>query len=185
MDFPNYSNIFSSGKAAFNPSSYSGSYNLGSSKGSSMFPWMAAATLGSSVIEGIVGGQAASRQAEAQLTAAKWQAEATRDAAFNNLLAGQYAQTGAKQFDQFLQRNAANYQQAFLDPRKSMLASEERQRGFADQLSPKAQQLRFQQNADQLNRNLSAQRAITDAMFGRVAEAPFAYGQVPGYAAFS
>jgi hypothetical protein len=81
-----------------------------------------------------------------------------------------------------LQRDAANYQQAFLDPRKSQFGSEATQRTYADMLSPNAQKLRWQANTDQLNRTLSEKRAVTDAMFGRVAEQPFGYGNMPGYA---
>jgi len=154
--------------------------NSSASKG--MWP-LALAGLGSSVISGIFGGMQANNQAEAQLQAAKWQVEAQRDANFSNLLAGQYAQTGAQQFNRFEQQKAADYQQAFLDPRKSMLASEVRQRSLADELSPAAQKLRRQQNVDQLNRDLASKRAVTDAMFGQVAQNPFAYGNVPGYAA--
>ena len=184
MAFPDYSGVFNSGGVSFNPSAYSGSYNLGSkSSCSGMWP-LALAGFGSSVISGIFQGQAANRQADAMLQSAAWQVQASRDAQFSNLLSGQYAQTGAKQFDRFQQQKAADYQQAFLDPRTSQLASEDRQRSLTDALSPKAQQLRRQQNIDQLNRDLASKRALTDAMFGRVAEAPFSYGNVPGYAAY-
>jgi len=139
----------------------------------------------SSAIGGIASGYGASRQANAMIQAAGIQAQAQRDAAFQNLLAGQYALTGAKQFDRLEQQKAADYQQAFLDPRTSQLTSEDRQRGITDMLSPGAQKLRWQQNTDQLNRTLAEQRARTDAMFGPVAERPFAYGNMPGYAAGS
>ena len=139
----------------------------------------------SSILGGVFGAIGANRQAAAQIQAAGIQAQAQRDAAFQNLLAGQYALTGAKQFDQGLQQKAADYQQAFLDPRKSQFASEDRQRGITDALSPGAQKLRWQQNTDQLNRTLAEKRAVTDAMFGPVAQQPFAYGNMPGYAAGS
>ena len=183
MAFPNYSGVFNPGSVSFNPSAYSGTYNLGSESNDSGM-WAQALGLGSSVISGIFEGQAANRQANAMLQSAAWQVQASRDAQFSNLLSGQYAQTGAKQFDRFQQQKAADYQQAFLDPRTSQLASEDRQRSLTDALSPKAQQLRRQQNIDQLNRDLASKRALTDAMFGRVAEAPFSYGNVPGYAAY-
>ena len=73
-------------------------------------------------------------------------------------------------------------QQAFLDPRRISLASEERQVGFADQLSPAAQALRRQKNIDEMNLQLASRRALTDAMFGQVRQDPFAYGNIPGYA---
>jgi hypothetical protein len=139
----------------------------------------------SSLIGGALSAFGANQQSKAMIQAAGVQAQAQRDAAFQNLLAGQYALTGAKQFDRLEQQKAANYQQAFLDPRTSQLSSEDRQRGITDALSPGAQKLRWQQNADQLNRTLSEQRARTDAMFGQVAQQPFSYGNMPGYAAGS
>lgn len=147
-----------------------------------MWP-LALAGLGSSLISGIFQGQAANRQSDAMLQGAYAQAQATRDAAFTSMLGGQYALTGAKEFERFQQQKAADYQQAFLDPRSSELASEDRKRAMTDQLSPMAQQLRRQANIDQLNRDLASKRALTDAMFGQVAQNPFAYGNVPGYAA--
>lgn len=155
--------------------------SLTKSGGSGMWP-LALANVGSSLLSGIFGGQAANRQADAMLQGAYAQAQATRDAAFTNLLAGQYGQTGAKQFERFQQQKAADYQQAFLDPRRIQLASEERQMGYADQLSPNAQALRRQKNLDELNFQLASRRALTDAMFGQVRQDPFAYGNIPGYA---
>ena len=139
----------------------------------------------SSAIGGIASAFGANQQSKAMVQAAGIQAQAQRDAAFQNLLAGQYALTGAKQFDRFEQQKAANYQQAFLDPRTSQLSSEDRRRGITDALSPGAQKFRWQQNVDELNRTLSEKRAVTDAMFGPVAQQPFAYGNMPGYAAGS
>jgi len=136
----------------------------------------------SSLIGGIAGGFGANRQADAMIQAAGIQAQAQRDAAFQNLLAGQYAMTGGQQFAQDLQKRAADYQQAFLDPRKSQLASEDRQRAITDSLSPGAQKFRWQQNIDTMNRDLASRRAVTDAMFGQVAQQPFQYGSLPGYA---
>lgn len=172
-------NIPSSGGMTSNLS-YDGNVAQNAFKGGNMFPFMAAASLGSSVISGISGGQAANRQAEAEIAAAREQAQGVRDAAFTNLLAGQYGQTGAKMFDQFLQKNAANYQQAFLDPRKSQFASEEKQRGIADSLSPGAQQLRFQNKMDLIDRDTAAKTAVLDRMFG-ASQGPFSYGRMPGY----
>lgn len=145
---------------------------------------MAIAGIGSA-IGGIASAFGANRQANAMIQAAGVQAQAQRDAAFQNLLAGQYALTGAKEFDRFQQQKASDYQQAFLDPRKSQFGSEAAQRTLSDALSPNAQKLRWQQNTDQLNRTLSEKRAVNDAMFGRVADQPFSYGNMPGYAAGS
>jgi hypothetical protein len=139
----------------------------------------------SSLIGGAASAFGANRQADAMLQAAGIQAQAQRDAAFQNLLAGQYALTGAKQFDRFQQQRSADYQQAFLDPRKSEFSSEDRQRAIADSLSPGAQKLRWQANIDAMNRDLAGRRAVTDAMFGQVAQQPFQYGNMPGYAAGS
>jgi hypothetical protein len=139
----------------------------------------------SSIVGGIFGAIGANRQADAQIQAAGIQAQAQRDAAFQNLLAGQYALTGAKQFEQGLQQKAADYQQAFLDPRKSQLASEDRQRGITDALSPGAQKLRWQQNTDQLNRTLADKNAQLSKIFGYTADQPFSFGNMPGYAAGS
>ena len=139
----------------------------------------------SSLIGGAASAFGANQQSKAMIQAAGIQAQAQRDAAFQNLLAGQYSATAVPLFQKQLQQKAADYQQAFLDPRTSQLSSEDRQRGITDALSPGAQKLRWQQNADQLNRTLSEQRARTDAMFGPVAERSFAYGNMPGYAASS
>jgi hypothetical protein len=134
------------------------------------------------IASGIMGGIAQQQMGQDMVNAAAIQAQATRDAAFQNLLGGQYALTGAKQFDFAQQLKAADYKQAFFDPRSSQLQSEDRQRQLSDELSPSAQKLRWQRNTDQLNRTLAEKRAITDAMFGPVADRPFAYGNMPGYA---
>lgn len=163
---------------------YNSSSTSNSGKNNMFGPEMAVAGIGSA-IGGIASAYGANQQAKGMIQAANIQAQAQRDAAFQNLLAGQYALTGAKQFDRMEQAQAANYQQTFLDPRASQLASEDRQRGITDALSPGAQKLRWQQNTDQLNRTLSEKRAVNDAMFGPVAERPFAYGNMPGYATSS
>ena len=139
----------------------------------------------SSLIGGALSAFGANQQSKAMLQAAGIQAQAQRDAAFQNLLAGQYALTGAKQFDRFEQQKAANYQQAFLDPRTSQLSSEERQRGITDALSPGAQKLRWQQNTDELNRRLADKNAQLSKVFGYTADQPFSFGNMPGYAASS
>jgi hypothetical protein len=136
----------------------------------------------SSLIGGAFGAFGANRQANAMIQAAGIQAQSQREAAFQNLLAGQYGMTGGQQFAQDLQRRAADYQQAFLDPRKSQLTSEDRQRAISDSLSPGAQKIRWQANIDAMNRDLASRRAVTDAMFGQVAQQPFQYGNLPGYA---
>ena len=136
-------------------------------------------------IGGIASAFGANQQSKAMLQAAGIQAQAQRDAAFQNLLAGQYALTGAKQFDRFQQDKAIWSAQAFQDPRTSQLASEDRQRSITDALSPGAQKLRWQQNTDELNRKLAGFRIQTDLAFGPSADRPFAYGNMPGYATSS
>lgn len=157
-------------------------FSSGTKTGGEAVGPLALATLGSSLISGLFGGMAANRQAEAEMQVGKWQAEATRDAAFANLLAGQYGATGAKAYGYKLQRDAADYQQSYLDPKASILGQEDRLRGITTDLSPQAQKLRRQQNIDALNTQLASRRAITDAMFGRVKEDPWSYGGMPGYA---
>lgn len=152
--------------------------------GSSMFdPVSVGLAAGTSVLSGIFGGMQQNRQLEAQANIAKWQIAEQEKARLQNLLAGQWAATSGKEFDQQLQQKAADYQQAFLNPRTSQLASEDRQRAMYDVLSPNAQKIRRQQNIDELNKTLATQRARTDAMFGQVRQDPFAYGNVPSYVA--
>jgi hypothetical protein len=156
--------------------------NLSKPGGGGMFdPLSMGIMAGSSLLSGIFGGQQADRQAQAQIQAANIQAQATRDAAFQQLLGGQYALTGAKQFEKGLQENAANYQQAFLDPKKMSLSSEQFNRTVNDNMTPNAQKFLHMQNQDKLNQSLAERRAQTDAMFGQVAQNPFGYGQAPSY----
>jgi hypothetical protein len=136
----------------------------------------------SSLVGGIGSAFGANQQSKAMLQAAGIQAQAQRDAAFQNLLAGQYGQTGGQLFSQFLQKNAKDYSQAFLDPRSSQFASEDRQRGLTDQLSPNARKVDWNKHIFDLNLTLSQNRARSDAMFGLTSQNPFAYGNVPGYA---
>lgn len=98
---------------------------------------------------------------------------------------GIWAATGGAQAQADLQKRAAEYQLAFLEPRKMQLASEERQRGFADSSSPAAQKLRWQFNTDKLNQTLAEQQARTDAMFGPVRENSYSYGRIPSFATTS
>jgi hypothetical protein len=112
--------------------------------------------------------------------AANAQYQAARDASFASLLGGQWAATGAKEWDQLMQKNAANYQQSFLDPKKIELATEANRAAWEDQLSGPAQQLRRQKNIDELYNSLAQRTATTDAMFGPIQRSPFSYGGVVG-----
>jgi hypothetical protein len=177
-----------SGTSSFSPSwGDSTSYNpssgiLKGAGGSVAFPLGAALGAGASVFSGFMQGQAANNQARAMFEAAKMQAQAAERAGFQNLLAGQYALTGGKQFEQGLQRDAANYQQAFLDPRKSVLTAEDLTRRSAAELGSFGQRLRQQSNRDEIQRTLAGKY---NGAFGQVYQNPFMFGQTPGYAAGS
>ena len=119
------------------------------------FPIGAALGAGATIFSGFMQGQAMNRQSDALFAAAKAQAQAAERAGFQNLLAGQNALTGAKQFEQGLQREAADYQQAFLDPRKSILNAENISRAYAGELTPAAQKLRQQESSGEINKLLA------------------------------
>mgnify|MGYP003645532828 CR=1 FL=1 len=179
-----------SGTSSFSPSwGASTSYNPSSSvtggsggaSGGSMFPVGAALGAASSIFSGIMQGQAQRNQTAMEWALGKAQIQAAERAGFQNLLAGQYALTGAKQFEQGLQRDAADYQQAFLDPRKSILTAEDFNRRAATELGQFGKQLSQQQNIAQINQTAAEKRLLTDAMFGEVARKPFSYGVAPGY----
>lgn len=177
-----------SGTSSFSPSwGDSTAYNpssgiLKGAGGGSMFPVGAALGAGAQIFSGIMQGQAANNQARAMFEAAKMQAQAAERAGFQNLLAGQYALTGAKQFEQGLQRDAANYQQAFLDPRKSILSAEDLTRKAAAELGSFGQRLRQQEKTDEVQRTLAGKY---NGAFGQVYQNPFMFGQTPGYASGS
>ena len=173
-----------SGTSSFSPSwGDSTAYNpssgiLKGAGGGSMFPVGAALGAGAQIFSGIMQGQAMNRQSDAMFAAAKAQAQAAERAGFQNLLAGQYALTGAKQFEQGLQRDAADYQQAFLDPRKSVLSVEDITRKAAAELGPLGQKLRQQEKSGEINSTLAGKFM---PMFGYIADRPFSYGRAPGY----
>jgi hypothetical protein len=176
-------NFNPSGTSSFSPSwGASTSYNpssgiLKGAGGGSMFPVGAALGAGASIFSGIMQGQAANRQADAMFEAAKMQVQAAERAGFQNLLGGQYALTGARQFEQGLQRDAANYQQAFLDPRKSILNVEDFNRRAAAELGPFGKRLSQQESSGEINKLLAGKFM---PMFDS-ANKPFSYGRAPGY----
>jgi hypothetical protein len=135
---------------------------------------------GSSLLSGIFGGQQANNQASAMFAAEGMKAQAARDAAFQNLLAGQYSQTFAPSVDFQRQKLATNIQQDIFDPKKMSLASQQFGRGVADQLDPDALKLAQTKNLFDLNKSLAEKRAVTDAMFGQVRNTPFNY-DYPSY----
>lgn len=183
-------NFDPSGPSSFSPSwgastSYTPSNGIFKSSGSSgggMDPISAGIGAGASIFSGIMQGNAMRNQTAAMWEAAKMQAQAAERAGFQNLLAGQYALTGAKEFEQGLQRDAANYQQAFLDPRKSVLTAEDLNRRAATELGPFGQKLRQQENTDKTNIILAGKY---NPALGHVSDRPFMFGTMPGYAAGS
>jgi hypothetical protein len=173
-----------SGTSSFSPSwGDSTAYNPSSSVlksaggGGMVFPIGAALGAGASIFSGIMGGMAQDRQNKNLFEIAKMQSQAEERAGFRNLLAGQYAMTGGQQFAQGLQRDAADYQQAFLDPRKSILNAENIGRTYAGELNPFAQKLRQQESSGEVNKLLAGKFM---PMF-ESANRPFSYGRAPGY----
>jgi hypothetical protein len=139
------------------------------------FPFMAAATLGSSVLGGIFSGnqEAKNRQLAADL--GKMQAEAAMQGAFRNAQLGQWNTTSAPEYQYELQKRARNFENKFFKPEEMFLASEERKRVARDELSPEARELSARNRADYISRITADRRAITDAMFGAPAFASSRY----------
>jgi hypothetical protein len=140
---------------------------------------------GLSAIGGIGSAFGANSQANGQIQAAAINAQQQGRATVLNGLTGLWAATGGSQFQADLQKKAADYQLAFLEPRKMQLASQERQTGIADALSPGAQKLRWQQNADKLNYRLAEIDKQMSGLFGPIQENPYSYGRMPSYATTS
>jgi hypothetical protein len=175
------SSYYSSANSAYPSWQDSVNYNPSSGvlnkSGSMAFP--AAAVIGA---VGQIGGAAlgafgANAQAAAAERMANRRIEAEERARFQSLLAGQNANTYGKQFEMGLQRDAANYQQAFLDPRKSILGVENYNRMAAAGLGPFAQRLGQQEKSG----NIDALMAGKFMPMFESASKPFTYGRVPGY----
>jgi len=182
---PNGSSYYSSATSSYPSwgSSLKYNYNNASKGGNNMLigPEMVVGGIGS-IVGGIGSAIGANNQAKAMQNIARMNLEAADRAGFQNLLAGQWAKTGAEQFSQSLQRDAANYQQGFLDPRKSILGTEDLSRKAAFQLGPFGQQLRQQQNADTTNQTLAGKYS---PLFGNISVNPYSFGVMPGYTANS
>ena len=129
------------------------------------------------LVQGIGGAFSANAQAKSAERMARWQIEAEERARFQGLLAAQNAATYGKQFDMGLQRDAANYQQAFLDPRKSILNAEDFNRRAAAELGPFGRKLSQQESSGEINKLLAGKFM---PMFDS-ANNPFSYGRAPGY----
>ncbi len=134
--------------------------------GGMAFPFMAAATLGSSVLGGIFGGRAESQNRELASKLGTMQAEAAMQGAFRNSQLGQWNTVAAPQYQYELQKRAQNYENKFFKPEKMFLESEERKRVARDELSPEARELSARSRADAISRVTADRRAVTDAMFG-------------------
>jgi hypothetical protein len=165
--------------------SIGGNLSKSSGGGGGMFDPLSAGILAggsllSNVFSGVMGGQQANRQIEADFAIQGMKNAAAERAAFQNLLAGQYNSTFAPMVDFQRQKLATNIQQDIFDPKKMSLASEQFGRGVADQLAPDALKLAQTKNLFDINKSLAEKRAVTDAMFGPVRTTPFNY-DYPSY----
>jgi hypothetical protein len=149
----------------------SGIKSLDAAKGTSgasgmAFPFMAAATLGSSVLGGIFGGrqEAANRQLAADL--GKMQAEAAMQAAFRGAQTNQWGQVSLPEYEYQRQKRAREYENLFFAPQERMIRSEDTLQAFRDELSPEGRELSARRRAGALAESAAERRAITDAMFG-------------------
>jgi len=130
------------------------------------FPWLAAATFGSSALEGIMGGRQSAADRDFAVKMGKMQAEAAFQGAFRNAQLGQWNTTVLPGVNYEIQKQARNYANKVFRPEEMFLESEERKRIARDELSPEARQLGAQNRADAIARSAADRRAVTDAMFG-------------------
>jgi len=152
-------------------------YNFNSGNRSVAFPVGALLGAGAQVFSGLMQGKAMRNQTNMEYELGKANLAAAERAGFQNLLAGQWAGTGREQFAQGLQRDAADYQQAFLDPRKSILNVEDFNRRAAAELGPFGRKLSQQEKSGEINSLLAGKFM---PMF-ESASKPFSYGRAPGY----
>jgi hypothetical protein len=143
--------------------------------GGMVFPFMAAASLGSSVLGGIFGGQQEAKNRELAAKLGTMQAEAAMQGAFRNAQLGQWNTTSAPEYQYELQKRARNYENLFFEPQEQFLASEGRKRQVRDMLSPEAREASARDRANQMAITASERRAVTDAMFGAPAFASSRY----------
>ena len=141
------------------------------------FPVGEALGAGAQVFNGLMQGRAMRNQTNMEYALGKASLAAAERAGFQNLLAGQYGMTGGQQFAQGLQRDAADYQQAFLDPRKSILNVEDFNRRAATELGSFGRKLNQQESSGEINRLLAGKFM---PMFDSPNK-PFSYGRAPGY----
>lgn len=143
--------------------------------GGMAFPFLAAATLGSSVIGGIFGGRQAARDREFAAQMGKMQAEAAMQGAFRQAQQNQWMSTVMPEYQYQVQKRAREYENLFFEPQERFLRSEERLQAFQDELSPEARELSARQRAGRLAETAADRRALTDAMFGAPVYNPSRY----------
>ena len=134
--------------------------------GGMAFPWMAAATLGSSIFSGITGGQAEAQNRELASKLGTMQAEAAMQGAFRNAQLGQWNATSAPEYQYEIQKRARNFENKFFKPEEMFLESEDRKRQMRDIYSPEGRLTSALSRSNDIARNSAERRAVTDAMFG-------------------
>jgi hypothetical protein len=139
------------------------------------FPWMAAATLGSSIFSGITGGQAEAKRSQDAAAIAAMQANMAMQGAFRQNQQGLFNTTVAPEYQYEIQKRARNFENKFFKPEEMFLASEEQKRGFRDILSPEGREVSARERSNSIARATADRRAVTDAMFGSPAFASSRY----------
>lgn len=169
-----------------NLDTWSGKIDLGKSTGTQgggmAFPFMAAATLGSSLIGGLFGNRAANTQARianAQLQAAadqlKWSTLENREARYGQLAGDIAARVGAetaRDLDFNRQRAAAMFQAGPLAERNLALNMQEGRQRLGLEGSAEARDFAQRQRRAELGRTLAERQAAMAGMFGPISQAP-------------
>ncbi len=140
-------------------------FTKGKSKGMA-FPWMAAATLGSSIFSGLSGGKAEANRNQTAAAIATMQANMAMQGAFRQGQQGLFNTTVAPEYEYERQKRARDYGNLFFEPQEQFLASQERKRQLRDSLSPQALEVSARDRADAIARVTADRRAVTDVMFG-------------------
>jgi len=178
---PNGGSYYSSANSSYPSWKDSLKYNPSSGvlnkSGSMVFPIAEAIGAIGQIGGAVLGAFGQNQQSKVAKDIASWQIRAEEAARFQGLLASQNAATYGKQFDMGLQRDAANYQQAFLDPRKSILGVEDYNRRIAAELGPFGRKLSQQESSGEINKLLAGKFM---PMFDSPNK-PFSYGRSPGY----
>lgn len=166
---------------SFRPEAFSGKFDLSKSAGGTVvFPWLAAATLGSGALSAFTGKGAADTQANiAQANLAfgadqlKNQILFSRDqakAGLASMLGQQNAQFGwgsdteaQRQFD------AARRQRMFLDPMDLAMDTDRARRQFDLSSSAQAREVGQRENREALKRSIVERQAALAGAFGKIA----------------